>query len=1008
MDEIIAILLLIGFAVLILPVIALVVAVKAWRSALESRQALEKLEWKISKFESASLRTQTTLPGPKPVPETATPPPAPEPKRPEPAETHRTIEEAPRQAIPKPTNPPPLPAKTPDVTPAAPPAPEAASQPAFSLEHFMGVKLFAWLGGIAMFFGVIFFVKYAFERNLIPPAVRIALGFITGGGLLVGGLWIHRKEAYRILAQSLCATGILVLYGVSFAAYAVYHFEAFTQPMTFGLMSLITVAAFLIAIRLNAQVVAALGMIGGFLIPILLSTGEDRPIGLFSYIALLNLGVLATTRFKPWKHLPTAAGLGTMIMQVGWFHRFFRAETYGHGNATLIPMGILLAFSALYTIAAWDTKRRHPADSNHSGAALALTALAMGFSFYFLSFNSIAERPFLLYGFILLLNAVPLAISTFERRYGLAHFFAAITTFLHLAIWNEQHLKPELLTSALVIYIVFGAVHACFPLMRPRFAKSDRHPLSLQLSPWLAPAALILILLTVNRHHGATLGVWIAVLLVNILVIWLAFKTGRLLLILSSLVLTFLISHAWLGHLEPVTQSLAPLLAVIIAFAGLFAATGLWWIRMAAGLAKDGPDGRKAISQPELLTALAAILPFGMLVLVVDKLPLTNPSPVFGTALLLGILLLGLMLLARRPLLAPVALLCTLAVEYAWFTERFTESTPWATFCWHVGFYVVYSAFPFVFRSRCEQQVIPWATSAIAGIGHFLLIHPLVRESFPAMDGKMGLVPLAFAIPSLLAMGTLIRHLGPMDLRRQRQLAWIGGVALLFITLIFPIQLSRQWLTVSWALEGAALIWLLRKVPHAGLKWTAIGLLLTAFIRLTLNPDVFTSYTRSGTAIFNWHLYTYGTVVAATLLAGRLLPQEQRQFRQINLSGLCYGLAAILLFVLLNIEIADFFTEPGKRSITFHFGGNFARDMTYSISWGLYSLALLVTGIAKRVPIARYAAIALLAVTLLKVFLHDLSQVGSIYRIGALMGIAIIAFVASFLYQRFYSQSRES
>ncbi|MEO8617156.1 MAG: DUF2339 domain-containing protein, partial [Luteolibacter sp.] len=55
----------------------------------------------------------------------------------------------------------------------------------FSLEKFMGVKLFAWLGGVAMFFGVIFFVKYAFEKNLIPPAVRIAMGFVTGTGLLV-------------------------------------------------------------------------------------------------------------------------------------------------------------------------------------------------------------------------------------------------------------------------------------------------------------------------------------------------------------------------------------------------------------------------------------------------------------------------------------------------------------------------------------------------------------------------------------------------------------------------------------------------------------------------------------------------------------------------------------------------------------------------------------------------------------------------------------------------------
>lgn len=70
------------------------------------------------------------------------------------------------------------------------PAPPVMVEPKepFSLERFMGVKLFAWLGGVAMFFGVVFFVKYAFEKNLIPPAVRIAMGFATGTGMLVGGL----------------------------------------------------------------------------------------------------------------------------------------------------------------------------------------------------------------------------------------------------------------------------------------------------------------------------------------------------------------------------------------------------------------------------------------------------------------------------------------------------------------------------------------------------------------------------------------------------------------------------------------------------------------------------------------------------------------------------------------------------------------------------------------------------------------------------------------------------
>ena len=61
-------------------------------------------------------------------------------------------------------------------------------------------------------------------------------------------------------------------------------------------------------------------------------------------------------------------------------------------------------------------------------------------------------------------------------------------------------------------------------------------------------------------------------------------------------------------------------------------------------------------------------------------------------------------------------------------------------------------------------------------------------------------------------------------------LAWFGGVALFFITLIFPIQFDRQWITIGWALEGAALLWLFHRIPHNGLKFTGIALLIASFV----------------------------------------------------------------------------------------------------------------------------------------------------------------------------------
>jgi uncharacterized membrane protein len=228
-------------------------------------------------------------------------------------------------------------------------------------------------------------------------------------------------------------------------------------------------------------------------------------------------------------------------------------------------------------------------------------------------------------------------------------------------------------------------------------------------------------------------------------------------------------------------------------------------------------------------------------------------------------------------------------------------------------------------------------------------------------------------------------------------LAWWGGAALFFITLIFPIQFEKQWITVGWALEGAALLWLYHRVPHKGLTWVGVGLLVVAFVRLALNPSVFDYHPRSATAIFNWYLYTYG-IATACLFAGAKLATERRA------AALLATLGTILAFLLLNIEIADYFTPVGKRTLTFEFSGNFARDMTYSIAWALFALGLLVAGIWKKLPAARWASIGLLVVTLAKLFLHDLAHLNQLYRIGAFVGVAVVLLLASFAYQRFLAK----
>src|SRR5262249_49033761 len=205
-------------------------------------------------------------------------------------------------------------------------------------------------------------------------------------------------------------------------------------------------------------------------------------------------------------------------------------------------------------------------------------------------------------------------------------------------------------------------------------------------------------------------------------------------------------------------------------------------------------------------------------------------------------------------------------------------------------------------------KIVPWATAGLAGPLHFYLIYQLVRAAYPS--GIPGLVPAAFALPALLGLFMLVKRTPLTSPARNAQLALFGGAALFFITLIFPIQFDRQWITVGWALEGAALCWLFRRVPHPGLRLAGVGLLVVVFVRLALNPAVFSYHPRAASPIFNWYLYTYGIATACLFAAARLLAPPRNRVLGHNVRPLLYTLRPVLPLFIVTIHLADPFTPP--------------------------------------------------------------------------------------------------
>jgi uncharacterized membrane protein len=884
--------------------------------------------------------------------------------------------------------------------------PSVPAGPAINWEQFMGAKLFAWIGGFALFLGVAFFVKYSFEHNLIPPEVRVAIGFMVGIALLLGGVALKRKEN-AVTAQTLCGTGILILYAVTFACRSFYHFAFFGLVPTFLLMTLITATAFLLAVRLDAIVIAILGIAGGFLTPILLSTGQDNPLSLFGYIALLDVGLLLVARRKEWAVLPILGAIGTVLMQIGWVSAFFLREHYFSGNKVLVPMTLFLGFELLFVAALASTKRGAKSDPAISGAAIGVAAVAMLWAFYFFSFKTLGQRPMLLLSYLFLSDIGLLAIVFLREKLGSLSGAGGLVSFAFLAMWTSAYLTTSNLYIALGAYFVFALLHAATPLLLQRLR-------GIAVPEWchLFPAlALLLMLMPIFSLTEVSSLVWPLVLCVDVLGIVLAVATGTLTPVLVILLLTFGVVGGWIFRIPSVLTGLSSSLFLLGGFAVFFLLASIWASRRLLGRVDDAStlggnlfgDFSAPANIAVQLPTLSATLPFLLLIMMTLRLPLTNPSAVFGLALLLIIILLGMTKLLSLDVLPAVGLASVLALEHAWHFQHFHVDYATVPLLWYLGFAALFTVFPFLFHRQFAAKTAIWATSALASPLHFFLVYDLVRRAHP--NGVLGLLPAAFAVPLLLGLIFLLKRTPADSPSRNAQLALFGGAALFFITLIFPIQFDREWITVGWALEGAALCWLFRRVPHPGLRLAGTFLLVVAFARLALNPAVLSYHARSGATILNWYLYAYGIAMLCLFVAGWLLEPPRNVILGYNVQPLLYALGTILAFLLLNIEIADFFSKPGTVALTFQFSGNFARDMTYSIAWAIFALLLLIIGIRKGLKPVRYASMGLLGVTILKLFLHDLSQLEQLYRIAAFIIVAIVAILASFLYQRFLGVS---
>jgi uncharacterized membrane protein len=202
----------------------------------------------------------------------------------------------------------------PTFAPASSNKPKAANN---ALEEFIGTNLLNKVGIAILVIGIGFGTKYAIDHELLSPLTRVILGYLSSIVLIVVAIWLKKK--YKNFSAVLLSGGMAALYLVTYVAYDFFDEPIINKEVAFTLMVLFTAFTCFAAIQYNLQVIAVIGLVGAYAVPFLLSDGAGNVAILFTYITIINTGILTLAFKKKWNALYYLAFAVTWIIYASWF-----------------------------------------------------------------------------------------------------------------------------------------------------------------------------------------------------------------------------------------------------------------------------------------------------------------------------------------------------------------------------------------------------------------------------------------------------------------------------------------------------------------------------------------------------------------------------------------------------------------------------------------------------------------------------------------------------------------
>jgi uncharacterized membrane protein len=289
------------------------------------------------------------------------------------------------------------------------------------------------VGVIILFFGVAFLLKYAAQRNAFPIELRLIAVAVGAIGMLIFGWRLrHSKTQYALVLQG---GAVGVLYLTVFSAAKLY--TVLPLGFTFFVMVALVVFSCLLAVLQNSRSLACLATIGGFLAPVLTSSGGGSHIALFSYYAVLNAGIFGIAWFKAWRVLNWLGFVFTFVIASLWGHDSYHPEYFNTTEPFLI-----LFFLFYVAISVLFAHKQPPHLKGLVDGSLVFGVPLVGFTLQGLLVND--------YEFGQAYSAL-----------GLSALYIVLARWL----WNKQIEGMRLLTeSFLALGVIFGSIAIPFAL----------------------------------------------------------------------------------------------------------------------------------------------------------------------------------------------------------------------------------------------------------------------------------------------------------------------------------------------------------------------------------------------------------------------------------------------------------------------------------------------------------------------------------------------------------------